>query len=98
VLAGEQRVWWVPMAIPADRGRLRKGVDMVWNIGTIDKPETQRTELPDERAPKLAESGELVKAASAFEEWLQAYRKRLEETCQRANSRPASPVQNHPSA
>ena len=64
---------------------------MLWNIGTIGRHEMQRTAFPNERAPKLVKSQELVKASPAFDAWLQAYRKRLEEACQPANSRPASP-------
>ena len=70
------------------RGRLRKGVDMLWNIGTIDRHGMQRT--ANEMAPELVKSQELAKASPAFDAWLQAYRKRLEEACQRAKSLPAS--------
>jgi hypothetical protein len=79
-------------AIPTDRWRLRKGVDMLWNIGTIGRHGMQQTALPNERAPKLMKSEELAKASPAFHAWLQAYRKRLEEAYQRANSLPASPA------
>jgi hypothetical protein len=92
VLAGEQRTWVSPAAIPADRGRLRKGVDMFWNIGTIGRHGMQRTAFPNERAAKLVKSQELGKASPAFEAWLQAYREHLAEDCQCANYRPASPA------
>ena len=81
-----------PAAIPADRGRLRKGVDMLWNIGTIGRHGMQRTAFPNERAAKLVKSQELAKASPAFDAWLQAYRKHLAEDCQCANYRPASPA------
>jgi hypothetical protein len=77
-------------AIPADRGRLRKGVNMLWNIATIGRHGIERTAFPNERAPKLVKSQELAQASPAFAAWLQAYRKHLSEACQRANYRPAS--------
>jgi hypothetical protein len=81
-----------PAAIPADRGRLRKGVDMLWNIGTIGRHGMQRTAFPNERTAKHVKSQELAKASPAFDAWLQAYRKHLAEACQCANYRPASPA------
>jgi len=79
-------------AIPADRGRLRKGVDMLWNIGTVGRHGMQRTAFPNESAAKLVKSQELAKASPAFDAWLQAYRKHLSEACQRVNYRPAAPA------
>jgi hypothetical protein len=81
-----------PAAIPADRGRLQKGVDMLWNIGTIGRHGMQRTAFPNESAPTLVKSQELAKASPAFDAWLEAYRKHLGEACQRANSLHASPA------
>jgi hypothetical protein len=80
------------LAIPADRGRLRKGVDMFWNIGAIGRHGMQRTAFPNESAPKLVKSQELAKASPAFDAWLQAYRKHLGEVSQRTNSLRASPA------
>jgi hypothetical protein len=59
---------------------------MLWNTGTIDRHGMRRTAFPDERAPEFVKSQELGKASPAFDAWLQAYRKRLEEACRRANS------------
>ena len=79
--------------IPAARQRLQKGADMVWNfIGTIGRHGMQRTAFPNASEPKLVKSQELAKASPAFDARLHVYRKRLEEACQRANSRPASPA------
>jgi hypothetical protein len=78
-----------PSAIPADRRRLRKGVDMFWNIVWIGRHGMQPPAFPNERAPTLVKPQELPKTSPAFDAWLQAYRKHLEEACQPANSRPA---------
>jgi hypothetical protein len=58
-------------------------------IGTIGRHGMQRTAFPNAREPKLVKSQELAKASPAFDAWLDAYRERLEEACQRANPRPA---------
>ena len=65
-------------------------MDMLQNISTIDKRGIQGTAFPTERAPMVVKSQQPVKVSPAFEAWLQAYSKRLEEACRRADSRPAS--------
>jgi hypothetical protein len=93
VLAGEQRTWGeARRQFPANRGRLRKGVEMFWNIGAIGRHGMQRTAFPNESAPKLVKSQELAEGSPAFDAWLQAYRKHLGEACQRANSLRVSPA------
>ena len=65
---------------------------MLWNVGTIVRQEMQGAAVPIEGAPSVVKSHELAMGSPAFDAWLQAYRKRLEEACQRAHSRPASPA------
>ena len=67
----------------------RKGVDMLWNIGTIDTQGARGTSLSNENGPKAVQAEEFATASPAFDAWLQTYRKRLEEACKRADSRSA---------
>ena len=68
-----------------------KGVDMFWNSGKMGRRGMQGTAFPSESAQKLVKSQELAsKTSPAFDAWLQAYRKRLEEACRRPNSLPGS--------
>jgi hypothetical protein len=69
-------------------GGLRKGVDMLWNVSKIGRRGEERTAVPHERAPEVVKSQEAAKTSPAFDAWLQAYRRRLEEACQRAKSLP----------
>lgn len=97
MLAGDRRNVG-SAAIPANRGGCGKGVDMLWNVGTIVRQEMQGAAVPIEGAPSVVKSRELAMGSPAFDAWLQAYRKRLEEACQRAHSRPASPANAKPAS
>ena len=55
-------------------------------LGTIGRPRTQRSALRNGSEPEPLNSPMIAKASPAFDQWLQAYRKRLEEACQRTNS------------
>lgn len=61
---------------------------MLWNISTIDRQERQGTSFPNEQ-PKVVKPQELAQASPAFDAWLQAYRRRLEQACMRTDSRTA---------
>jgi hypothetical protein len=65
---------------------------MFWNIGIIGRHGMEGEAFPKGRAPKVERSRELAKTSPAFDAWLHAYGKHLEEACQRANSRPTSPT------
>jgi hypothetical protein len=65
---------------------------MFWNISMLGGHGMQRMAFPNEWAPKVVKSQEPAKASPAFDAWLQAYRKRLEEACQRAGCRPVLPA------
>ena len=69
----------------------RKCVDMLRNfIGIIGRQWAQRSALgrPTKTGP-VASQG-LSNVSPAFEAWLQAYRRRLEQVCERASSRAVS--------
>lgn len=61
-------------------------------IGTSGRRGIAEPALPGSSEPGLVNSHELPKTSPAFDAWLQAYRKRLAEACERANARPASPA------
>jgi hypothetical protein len=66
---------------------------MLWNFFVkISRHGTQRRASRNASEPKLGKSQKLANASPAFDEWLQAYRMRLEEVCQRADSGPVSPA------
>jgi hypothetical protein len=66
---------------------------MLWNFTeTVRRHGMRRKVVRNASEPELVKSQKLGDVSTAFDAWLQAYRKHLEEVCQRANSRPVSPA------
>jgi hypothetical protein len=60
---------------------------MLWNfIELVRRPAAQRDVLRHASEPALVESRKAPDSATAFDAWLQGYRKHLEEVCQLAGA------------
>ena len=63
-------------------------MEMLWNfMGVGRRHEMRRNVFGNAIEPELTKSPEPTDGATAFDAWLQAYRKRLEDVCRQAGSR-----------